>query len=136
MANYTVNNLSLTLQGHLRSKVMAPNERSSYKFLYVYNSNHVHILHHSHDGTQLAKLANFVSLANCQNSRWPLSVYTLMGPDPSYNLIPSALKLVEICGRSSVFHVFDPNLDGAKVVIGGTTRSKTFTSPIPGTIVT
>ena len=131
-----MNNLSLTLQGHLRSKVMTPNERSymsSYMYTIVTMSISCTVLMLV---PNLPKYPNSVTwqIAKIQDGRYLCT--SLKDPSPSYSLPPLDLKSVEICGRSSVFRVFEPNLGGAKVVTGGATRSTTFTSPTPWTIVT
>ena len=131
-----MNNLSLTLQGHLRSKVMIPNERSymsSYMYTIVTLSISCTLLMLVHNSPKYPNSVTW-QIAKIQDGHYLCK--SLKNPSSIYSLAPSVLKSVEICGRSSVFRVFDPNLGGAKVVTGGTTWSTTFTSPTPGTIVT
>ena len=111
---------------------MTPNERS-YMSSYMYT---IVTLSISCTVLNLPKNPNSVTwqIAKIQDGRYLCT--SLKDPSSSYSLVPWDLKSVEICGRSSVFRVFDLNLGGAKVVTGGATRSTTFTSPTPGTIVT
>ena len=78
-----MNNLTLTLRGHLRSKVVTSNERSyvtSYRHTIVTLSLSSTIVMVLLVAPIFGKVPFFKILPNCQNSKFPKSVYKFEGP--------------------------------------------------------